>query len=472
MASVSNPLFPILAALLAIILSIWHFIPRPNKRRASAEAILRCVIASGSLDEVTSAIKEHGASSGKAVLQQAQERREKLSNESHKQSRRAHRKAHKRDERAADVVAAEQQAAAAAAAAAEIASQKLLTHERVQARFVRAVRYLSSYRTFRKVGERTAAARAEAARAEAEARAAEVAAAKAQVAAIKAETAAKAKTRAKPKAPRTAAPKGSAAPKGNWASIAQPKGGDGPALSPAFARLEDATRAALRTGARGVPAFRRAVEGLRLPASMQREMRISIMRVTAESLSGEVEKDTATLEKVLSPLIGVLHSVYLEPQTRVREALFFPNKAAKARLLSLLASARRSLCACIYTITDDEIREQLLALHARGVHVRVISDDEQAIARGSDIFALAKAGIPTVVAEELLRPSGAHRASLHRVDRHMHHKFCIADNALLLTGSYNWTHSAATRNEENILVTSEPHAVAACATAEDPQSKP
>ena len=35
-------------------------------------------------------------------------------------------------------------------------------------------------------------------------------------------------------------------------------------------------------------------------------------------------------------------------------------------------------------------------------------------------------------------------------DRLMHHKFCIRD---VLTGSYNWTHKAARRNEENLVLT-------------------
>ncbi len=34
----------------------------------------------------------------------------------------------------------------------------------------------------------------------------------------------------------------------------------------------------------------------------------------------------------------------------------------------------------------------------------------------------------------------------------MHHKFAISDNDLLLNGSYNWTRSACTENNENILV--------------------
>lgn len=37
----------------------------------------------------------------------------------------------------------------------------------------------------------------------------------------------------------------------------------------------------------------------------------------------------------------------------------------------------------------------------------------------------------------------------------MHNKFCIFDNQVLITGSYNWTYSAETRNAENIIVTDD-----------------
>ena len=37
----------------------------------------------------------------------------------------------------------------------------------------------------------------------------------------------------------------------------------------------------------------------------------------------------------------------------------------------------------------------------------------------------------------------------------MHNKFCLFDNSILVTGSYNWTYSAELRNAENIIATSE-----------------
>ena len=34
----------------------------------------------------------------------------------------------------------------------------------------------------------------------------------------------------------------------------------------------------------------------------------------------------------------------------------------------------------------------------------------------------------------------------------MHNKFCVIDNQVVITGSYNWTSNAEFRNEENISI--------------------
>ena len=38
----------------------------------------------------------------------------------------------------------------------------------------------------------------------------------------------------------------------------------------------------------------------------------------------------------------------------------------------------------------------------------------------------------------------------------MHHKFALFDDKVLLTGSYNWTRSAAERNYENLILSEDP----------------
>jgi phosphatidylserine/phosphatidylglycerophosphate/cardiolipin synthase-like enzyme len=71
-----------------------------------------------------------------------------------------------------------------------------------------------------------------------------------------------------------------------------------------------------------------------------------------------------------------------------------------------------------------------------GVEIRIISDNFKVEDTGSDIEDLSRVGIPV---------------KLDTTDNHMHHKFMIVDNKIVLTGSYNWTRSAALYNQENIL---------------------
>lgn len=74
----------------------------------------------------------------------------------------------------------------------------------------------------------------------------------------------------------------------------------------------------------------------------------------------------------------------------------------------------------------------------KGIKVRVITDDDQSVSTGSDIQSLIKAGIPV---------------EMDATPYHMHNKFAVIDGILLLNGSYNWTSTANTKNNENIIVT-------------------
>ena len=124
----------------------------------------------------------------------------------------------------------------------------------------------------------------------------------------------------------------------------------------------------------------------------------------------------------------------------VSEAHFSPGDAPLHRIVALLLAARRSVDVCVFAITDDRIARALLDCHKRGVTLRIISDNDKAFDRGSDIDKLRAAGVPVRV---------------DRTDAHMHHKFAVFDRELLLTGSYNWTRSAANQNYENIIVTDD-----------------
>lgn len=127
-------------------------------------------------------------------------------------------------------------------------------------------------------------------------------------------------------------------------------------------------------------------------------------------------------------------------KTAVNHAYFSPGTACLNAILSGIDSARSSLKICVFTISDDRITQAIRQAHRRGVQVRILTDNEKLFDRGSDIRELTAAGIPVRVDES---------------PNHMHHKFALLDNHTLLTGSYNWTRSAALYNHENLLVTNQ-----------------
>merc|ERR1719499_1110665 len=83
--------------------------------------------------------------------------------------------------------------------------------------------------------------------------------------------------------------------------------------------------------------------------------------------------------------------------------------------------------------------------HTDGVRVRVITDNDTKLNKGSDVFKFVYNGIPVREDKE---------------DGHMHNKFAIIDGKLLINGSFNWTYQATKKNFENVVVTNNKSLVA------------
>ena len=120
------------------------------------------------------------------------------------------------------------------------------------------------------------------------------------------------------------------------------------------------------------------------------------------------------------------------------EVYFSPGKSCRAAILNQIRMAVRSLDICVFTISDDYIAEALIHAHKRHVRVRIITDNDKSEDKGSDIDRFHGEGLPVKVDD---------------TRHHMHHKFMVADDKVALTGSYNWTRSAAKFNHENLLLT-------------------
>ncbi|OMJ91998.1 hypothetical protein SteCoe_5315 [Stentor coeruleus] len=140
--------------------------------------------------------------------------------------------------------------------------------------------------------------------------------------------------------------------------------------------------------------------------------------------------------------INVLIQDVLDPKTRIKEAFFFPSEDSEKRLLHYINRAEKILIVAVFTLTNDDLANAIRRARDRGVSIRIISDDDLMRMSGSDIRNLHDEGIQVRV----------------DLDPHaqMHHKFCVIDDYILITGSFNWTKQAVGKNQENLVVMDDP----------------
>lgn len=148
----------------------------------------------------------------------------------------------------------------------------------------------------------------------------------------------------------------------------------------------------------------------------------------------------------LEKLIKTIDSYHQSNQSSASSAHFSPGDDCRRKLLDLCVSARASLDISVFTISDNRLTDAIIAVHKRGIAVRIITDDQKMEDAGSDIEQLMRAGIA-------VRTDNA--------SPHMHHKFALVDGHTLVNGSFNWTRSASDYNQENIMVSNEAKLVAA-----------
>ncbi len=119
------------------------------------------------------------------------------------------------------------------------------------------------------------------------------------------------------------------------------------------------------------------------------------------------------------------------------ENIFTAERDARTRMIQLIKGAKSSLDVMAFVFTDDDIASAIVARHRAGVPVRMVVETRNLDAAGSDVAAFRQAGID-------VWPDGNPYA--------MHHKVIIIDQAIVITGSYNFSSSAANQNDENVLI--------------------
>lgn len=155
-----------------------------------------------------------------------------------------------------------------------------------------------------------------------------------------------------------------------------------------------------------------------------------------------IEKGGSDGVKVLNWLERVIKAIQVISPVSIKPSAYFsPGDSCRNKIVSLINNARHKIEICVFTISDNIITQAIIEAHRRGILITIITDNDKANDKGSDVSRLSEEGV-TVIYDH----------SPH----HMHHKFAIFDEKQLLNGSFNWTRSASTVNEENILVINDP----------------
>lgn len=114
-------------------------------------------------------------------------------------------------------------------------------------------------------------------------------------------------------------------------------------------------------------------------------------------------------------------------------------------ILSMLKKAEKEVLIAMAWFTSQELFDAIIQCLKRGVKVKLVLLDD--IINHCDFGVDFNLFINEEGSEFYLYPQSV---------KFMHNKFCVIDGKTLITGSYNWTNYAETRNLENIIVSTEP----------------
>ncbi len=125
------------------------------------------------------------------------------------------------------------------------------------------------------------------------------------------------------------------------------------------------------------------------------------------------------------------------PATGSIEVAFSPNNGVTNAVVNAINSANKHILVEAYSFTSKEISRALLSAKKRGVDIQLILDKSQVGRKYSSATFFANLGF-----------------NLHIDINHaiFHDKVMIIDDKTVITGSFNFTKAAETKNAENLLI--------------------
>ena len=119
------------------------------------------------------------------------------------------------------------------------------------------------------------------------------------------------------------------------------------------------------------------------------------------------------------------------------DVFFSPKGGATDTIVQELSRSKKEILVQAYSFTSAPIAKALVDAHKRGVKVTVVLDKSQRSEKYSSADFVNNAGILTYIDDK------------HTI---AHNKIMIIDQAVVITGSFNFTKAAEEKNAENLLV--------------------
>jgi hypothetical protein len=155
----------------------------------------------------------------------------------------------------------------------------------------------------------------------------------------------------------------------------------------------------------------------------------------AEFTNGNEALKKRVLQRCQGDASDLLAATAPSVATPVLQAYFHDIKAG---ILEQLIASKYTIQVAVAWFTHDELFAVLCEKIQQGVEVELIINN--------DYINNGEHGLPF---NEFIALGG--KLYLSEFPAMMHHKFCLIDDAILFTGSFNWTYYAALYNEENVL---------------------
>ncbi len=128
-------------------------------------------------------------------------------------------------------------------------------------------------------------------------------------------------------------------------------------------------------------------------------------------------------------------------------AAFTPEHDIAELIVDQISGAKTEVLVMAYIFTNRKITAALIKAHRRGIRVEVVADREQTMnVSQTTIRDLLEARVPVWFDNRFAAA---------------HNKVMIIDSANVITGSFNFTQAAQSRNAENVLVSLNARVLAA-----------